>query len=337
MKQVKRTHSHMVELVEVPEPQIKEPSDVKIRVHYAGICTNDIMVWDNKLHLPYDNDGIGHEFSGEIVDLGDSAREFGLCVGDRVSGLSWQFCGKCPYCRSGRENMCINMSSFVGAMAEYIVVKDRMVCKLPDEVSMEDGCMTEAVAIALHGIQRVGIKPGDSVLIIGGGISGQIMVQLAKMRGASSITVCEQVRSKCLLAMKQGADFTIDPLKDNLVEATDEITGSLGYDVIINISRNPETVSLLSGLMAKGGRVLLFRQYTLNETATLNLSELYVKECSIYTAYLAPYILDTTVKILPKLRLSSLVGKIMPFENVQEAFETYSSGRYPRILMKIAK
>lgn len=337
MKQVVKSSTRKVDIIHVPEPQIKEPSDVKIRVHYAGICTNDIMVWDDQIHLPHDRGGIGHEFSGEIVALGESAREFGLSEGDRVSGLSWQFCGKCPYCRSGRENMCINLSSFVGAMAEYIVVKDSMVCKLPDEVSLETGCLTEAVAIALHGVRRVGINPGDSVLIIGGGISGQIMVQLAKMHGASTVAMCERVRSKCLLARQYGANYTIDPAKDNLLAVSDEITGGLGYDVIINISKDPRVVGKLSSLLAKGGRMLLFRQYTPNETAALNLSELYVKECSIYTAYLAPYILDTAVKVLPTLNLTNTIGKIMPIDEAQSAFEIYASGRYPRVLLKISE
>lgn len=337
MKQVQKTGKHKVELVEVPEPMIMEPSDVKIKVHYAGICTNDILVWNDNLHISYNNDGIGHEFSGEIVELGDSAREFGFSVGDHVSGLSWQFCGKCPYCRSGRENMCINMSNFVGSMAEYIVVKDRMVCVLPDEVSLEEGCMTEAVSLALHGLRRVGISPADNVLVMGGGMSGQILSQMAKMQGAASVTMCEKIKSKRLLGKQLGADYIIDPSRQNLVYEAEQITDSLGYDVIINTSSDPEIVGTLPGLLAKGGRILLFRQYKPTEMAMLNLSEMYVKECSIYTAYLAPYMLDAAVKLLPKLNLSAVVGKVMDLEDVQEAFETYASGLYPRVLLKIDK
>lgn len=336
MKQIRKNGIRHLEVCDVEEPKIRALDDIKIKVSYATVCTNDLMIWNGSFSNPYANNGIGHEFSGVITDLGEDASLAGFSVGDRVSGLSWNFCGKCPYCRAGKENLCVNMSSFVGAMSEYIVIKDKMTCKLPDSVPLDEGCLTEVVSLCLHGMDRVDISHGNTVLLFGGGVSGQLMVQLAKMRGASNIVLCDRWKSKRMLALELGASQVLDSSQEDLFEELNIIAAPTGFDVIINISHDPSIVSSLPSLIARGGKILQFTQYKPTETGTFNLAELYVKECSIVTSYLAPYGLDTAMKMLPLLNLKSLIGQVFKMEDAQKAFETYSKNIYPRVLIKIS-
>lgn len=336
MKKVTLVSNLQLQIVEAPEPMVEHPDDIKIKVSYSAVCTNDLMVWNGSLSNPYRDNGIGHEFSGIVVDLGPAAAQAGFTIGDRVSGFAWNFCGKCPNCRAGRENLCLNLnaSGFVGTMAEYIVIKDRMTCRLPDNVSLQEGCLTEVVSACMHAIDRLQLSIGDSVLLLGGGVSGQIMTKLAKMSGASNVTVYDKRSSKRVLAQEMGADHVIDAEHESLYEQVSLLTEDFGFDAIVNIIHEPEIVSELSGLIARGGKILIFTQYKPTETGRIHLSELYVKEATIMTAYLSPYQMDRAMKILHMLNLNRLIGKEYTLDQVQDAFEEYAKGIYPRIILR---
>ncbi len=334
MRQILVTGKRQLTVKETAEPEIRDADDIKIRVEYAGVCTNDRLIWDGSLANPYVGGGLGSEFSGVIADLGKEARLAGFRKGQRVSGFVWRFCGKCPYCRSGRENLCINLSAFTPALADYLVIKDKMTCALPDSVSMKTGCLMVPVANCLHGMEKLGMAPGESLLVLGGGISGQIMTQMAAMYGAERITLADRVRAKRTLGRQSGASFVLDPDAEDFYEQAGEITGFLGFDNIINISHEPADIRWLSGLSARGGKILLFTQYKPEDTGLFNMAELYVKETTVMSAYLSPYSLDRAAKLMDRLDLERLIGAEYPVDNVQSAFEEYAKGVSPRIVIR---
>jgi len=336
MKYVKLLGNGSVVIDQAPEPQIRAVDDVKIKVYCTSICSDDTRWFLGPRQDIYINKSIGHEFSGYIEDAGDAARDIGFVKGTRVSGYTWCFCGKCPYCREGKENMCINMGGYIGAMGEYIVLKDRQLCILPPELSMESGCLTELVASCIHGIDRAELKIGQSVLINGAGGAGLVLLQLAKMQGVVNLTVNEPLESKRLLAKKMGADYVINHENDNLYQHTTRITDQLGYDCIFDASGDDAFVDALPSIMAKRGMLILFSFYNPNgNPIKFDASELYVKEGTIKASYMAPFMLDRAMKIISSLNLDDIIGIKFQMSDAQKAFETSLTQQYPRVMLYI--
>jgi (R,R)-butanediol dehydrogenase/meso-butanediol dehydrogenase/diacetyl reductase/L-iditol 2-dehydrogenase len=329
MKKAVVVKERTIAIQEIPQPRIRDEDDIKIRVHYVGICADDLFVFNNP-----GREGMGHEFSGVIVDSGPEAAKMGFTEGKPVTGFSWLFCGKCPYCRNGRENLCVNLNS-QSAMVEYLVIKDRQAWILPGDVPLIAACLAELLASCMHGIDRVNIRPGQTVLILGAGGAGLVMLQLAKLQGAVCLTVSEPVKSKRLIARQLGADYVIDPEKDNLVMQAMEITNGLGYNSIIDASHNRDAVQQAAKLLSKGSSFLIFSLYHIQDQVTLNLSALYEKECNILTSYMAPYMLPRAIELLPRLNLDALIGACFPFDQIQQGFEAV--GRYPRVIIQMAE
>ncbi|MDR2080085.1 MAG: zinc-binding dehydrogenase [Treponema sp.] len=331
MKKAILVKERTIEIHEVPQPCIRHEDEVRIKVHYVGICADDLILFNAVHHKNH----LGHEFSGIITDLGQEAARAGFAAGMPVTGYTWTFCGKCPYCRSGMENLCINTTND-GALGEYLVIKDRQTCAVPEGIPLIKAGLTELLASCIHGVDRLGIRPGQSVLILGAGGAGLIMLQLAKLQGAVRLTVSEPVESKRLLARNLGADYVIDPEKDNLVMRAMEITGGLGYSIIIDASRNRDAVQQAANLLSKGSSFLVFSLYDIQDRVSLNLSALYAKECNILTSYMAPYMLPRAIELLPRLNLDPVIGACFPFEQIQQGFETAAAGLYPRVIIQIA-
>lgn len=332
MRAVAFTGPRMAEIVSVPEPRVVNRFDVKIRVCYVSICADDLETYVNGER----SDFVGHEFSGVITELGPGAEESGYEVGERVTGYVWRFCGRCPYCRRGQENLCLNMSA-QRAMQEYIVLDSNQICKIPESVPIQLAAVSEVVASCIHAVERAQIHVGDSVLLLGGGGAGMIMLQLIRMCGAASVTVSEPIASKRQLCQKLGADYTIDPYAENLVARGMEITDGLGYQCVLDASKNETALPDGMSLLARGGTFLLFSLHERKSNITIDLPTLYSKEITLLTSYMAPYLLDRAMEILPKLDLEVLHSPPFPLEQAQEAYETAYSGIFPRVFVEVTR
>ena len=311
MRAVTFTGPRMAEIISLPEPRIVNPFDVKIRVRYVSICADDLEGYMNG----QGGDFVGHEFSGIITELGTGAQTAGYEVGDRVTGYVWHFCGRCPYCRRGQENLCLNMRP-QRAMQEYIVLDSNQICKIPASVPLQLAAVSEVVASCIHAVERARIGVGDSVLLLGGGGAGLIMLQLIRMCGAASVTVSEPIASKRQLCQKLGADYTIDPYTENLVARGMEITDGLGYRCVLDASKNETALPEGMSLLARGGTFLLFSLYERKSNISIDLPTFYSKEITLLTSYMAPYLLDRAMEILPKLNLEALHSPPFPLEQV---------------------
>lgn len=325
------------EFVEETLPEIRYPDDVLIKISYVSICADDIIFYAQE-KSGTTGGLVCHEFSGIVEGLGTDAKHMGFSIGDHVSGYPWLFCGKCPYCRSGREHLCINMKNSQSCTREYIVLKDRQIHKLPKGVSLLSGSMTELVATSLHGLDQAGLTFGQNVLILGGGGAGLTLLQLASMRGAFNLTIAEAMPSKRSLALRLGASYVIDPTQENLFMRAMQITHDMGYDLIIDaMGRSQSAIKGSIGMLSRGGTLLVFSFHYMESPVPLDLSELYYKECSICTSFQAPYMLPKACSTLTNLKMESLVGKIFPFSQIQQAFECAEHGSYPRVVFKFGE
>jgi len=189
--------------------------EVLVRVKVSGICGSDVprVLGDEARYYPI---VLGHEFAGEIVEVGEGVAD--LAIGDRVTGAPLVPCMKCAACQTGDFALCKNYrfigSREQGSFAEYLKLPAQNVVKFDNSISFEQGAFFEPSTVALHGIRLNNYKGGHDVAIIGGGTIGLFTAQWAKIFGAKSVTVFDISDERLALAKKLGADFTINTLNE---------------------------------------------------------------------------------------------------------------------------
>ena len=183
-----------IRIEQLPMPEVKE-NDVLIKVYACGICGTDVHIFhgDEGAAPTPPQTVLGHEFAGEVVQVGKNVKR--VRVGDKVCVDPNQLCNTCYYCQSGIGHFCEDMvgigTTVNGGFAEYCAVPETQAYKFPTELSYEKAAMTEPVACCLHGIDMCDIACGDTVAVIGGGMIGLIMLQLAKLKGAAKLILIE--------------------------------------------------------------------------------------------------------------------------------------------------
>lgn len=237
-----------IRVEEIDEPQVT-PDGVKIKVAWTGICGSDlheylagpifIPVGENH-PLSHDKAPItmGHEYSGEIVELGKDVT--GFAIGDKVAVEPIYSCGKCDACREDLYNLCkdlgfVGLSGGAGGFAAYSVVPARMVHKMPDGLSLEQGALVEPAAVALHAVRVSTIKAGDTAAVFGAGPIGLLVVEALRAAGAAQIYVVEPSEERRDKAMELGATRAMDPTDTDVVAEIRAATGS-GVNVAFEVT-----------------------------------------------------------------------------------------------------
>lgn len=245
-----------VELDQLPEPE-PSPGDVKIEVKSAGICGTDV-------HLYYDHFPctppvvLGHELAGVVVATGEGADRFK--PGDRVMSETYAYtCGQCRFCLSGCENLCPERRSLGseenGAFARFMVVRERNVHLLPEEISFLAGALTEPLACVVHSTTECTvISPGDVVVVSGPGAIGLLTMQVAKASGAT-VVVCGLQRDKKRLKMAEdlGADLTINAEEEDPLATIMAMTNNEGADVVLEASGSGASAQACLRYVRRGG------------------------------------------------------------------------------------
>lgn len=324
----------IIDLVDLPEPELG-PEDVRIRVAYSAICGSDPHLAEGFFgtDVPI---GLGHELSGVVEALGQRANRNGLQIGDRVAGNFLRFCGTCTACRTGRQQFCEHMQEYNRpGMAETVTWHESQVYKLPDDVSLLKGCILEPTSVAVRIADKTSIRVGDRVAICGGGPIGQLVLQVMKMSGATSLTLIEPIAERREMALRHGADAVIDPITENQAQRAEEITGGSGYDVVIDASGSPRAVSALLDIAAQGATVVYGAMYPHDFEMPLNLSDyLYLKELTLTGVFVSPYAFPRALQILPYLDVNELTQSVFDIEDAAEAFAMHVSGRFPKVLLR---
>ena len=245
-----------VEVAEVPVPE-PGPGEVLIRVGYCGICGSDLEAVHTGMYEP----GliIGHEFAGVIAEVGPGVE--GWQVGDRVVVNDAIPCGVCPPCREGRLDGCEDLTmvgvTHDGGMAEYVRITARGLHRLPEGVTLRQGALVEPLAVALHGVRRSRLKPGDQVLVMGAGPIGLLTLQCALLAGARRVVVTEIDPTRAALAERLGAAAVLDPTRENVGVALRGPIGGQGPDVIYICTGAPAPYQDAVSLVRKGGQVFV--------------------------------------------------------------------------------
>lgn len=250
-------------ITEVPTPRCG-PADVLIKVKAAGVCGTDLHIWEwdrwasNRMHPPVT---IGHEFSGQIVELGAEATAAGILqVGDLVTAEGHIVCGHCLQCRTGNGHLCKRTKIIGvdrdGAFADFIAMPASNVVKLHG-ISPEIGAIMDPVGNAVHTVLEGVELPGATVFVLGCGPIGCFAVGVAKAAGASLVVASDFNDMRLDLARTMGADLLLNPGRDDVVTRVIEATHGNGVDLVCEMSGHPAGHAQAFKTARLGGRVNL--------------------------------------------------------------------------------
>ena len=320
---------------EYDDPKIKE-GEVLVRVRATGICGSDIpRVLGYGAH--YYPIVLGHEFSGDVVDIGNGVTT--IKVGDRVAGVPLLPCLKCEDCQKGNYSLCKHYS-FIGSrvqgsFADYVKLPERNVVKFEDNVSYEQGAFFEPSTVALHGLNCADFAGGEDVAILGGGNIGIFTAQWARIFGAKRVFVFDIDRDRLDLARKLGADVTINTRDENLKEQVDELTNKKGFGYVYETAGVDVTMKMAFELAANKARVCFIGTSHKDITFTPKLFENMNRKEFILTgswmSYSAPFPgkeWSLTAHFFSKgdLRFDdSLIFKKLPMKDIKEGFDMYKT------------
>jgi threonine 3-dehydrogenase len=248
------------ELVERPEPA-PGPDDVKIRVLRTGICGTDLHIesWDHWAAGAVDAPLIpGHEFCGEVVEVGDAVRD--VAVGDLVSGEGHIVCGTCRNCRAGRRHLCIRTSSVGvnrdGAFAEYVVIPESNVWVHHTLVDPDLGAIFDPFGNAVHTALSFPLV-GEDVLITGAGPIGLIAAEVCRHVGARYVVITDISPYRLDLARSMGVDLALDVSRESVASAQKSLGMVEGFDVALEMSGHPSALPEIIANLNHGGRIAM--------------------------------------------------------------------------------
>jgi L-iditol 2-dehydrogenase len=281
-------HNHDVRLEELPRPQIG-PGEMLVEVKSCGICGSDVMEWYRRKKAPL---VLGHEMCGEIVEIGErAAAQYPYRIGKRVFVSHHVPCNTCRYCLRGHHTACATLQSTnfdPGGFSEYVRIPelqvDRGVYVLPDDVSFEEGTMIEPLACVLRSQRLAGVEAGDTVLVIGAGISGLLHIQLAKALGAGKVIATDIQEFRLKAAESFGADAALAGGED-LIGRLLEINDRRLFDLVIICAGTEAVVTSALQAVDNGGSVLFFAVPPAGVQVPIPITDLWRREITIQTSY----------------------------------------------------
>ncbi len=303
-------------------------NEVLVRVQSCGVCGTDVHIvkGESRSTPPVI---LGHEYSGTIENTGSGVK--GFSPGVQVAIDPNISCGTCYFCRRGEVHLCSNLRALGvdidGGMAEFCIVPEQQLYRLPEKFPMVASAFIEPVSCVLHGIDRAKIKVGDTVVILGGGTIGLMMLQLVRSAGASTTIVVEPLEKKRTIAKKLGASYVLNPNEENIQDAVIDLTG-VGADIVIECAgRTPSSQSALQ-LARRGGTVEFFGVCPVGQTFPIEPNQVYFKELTIVGSYVNPLTFDRAIKALASgiIRVDDFPINRFSLDNVHEALRFQEEG-----------
>jgi L-iditol 2-dehydrogenase len=329
---VREPNAFAVEEVARPAPG---PYEVLCRVRATAICGTDPHIIQG--HYPgfWPKDWPlvpGHEWCGEVVELGEGAAALGWETGIRVAGTSHAPSGYCRKGIEGRYNICENFGreglhsqyghNTDGAYADYVVHSVRSVFPVPDALSDEEAAMLDPTAIALHTVKRGGHQPGDTVVVVGPGVMGLLVAECAQALGAGRVIVVG--RGDRLARAAQLGHETVDFTKGDAVAAVLAMTGGLGAEVALECSGAPEAVGQCAELLRKGGRVAVIGIPL--EDARIPIQRIVLDEIDVVGVRAAAGEMPQAIALVAagRIRLRELITHRYALEDFADAYRTFT-------------
>lgn len=337
MKAARFYEKHKLVVEDVPIREL-EPDEVLVKIRYCGICGTDVHIFEGdegsvEVTPPTT---LGHEFSGDIAEVGSAVRK--LKTGDRVSVDPNASCDMCYFCANGRKHLCKDMvgigTAADGGFAEYIIVKEHLAFVIPDSVSYESAAMIEPISCCLHGAELTGVELGDTVMVVGTGNIGLIMIQLVKYMGASKIIAVEPSEIRRERAKHYGAHIAVHPDED-LSKILEE-QNIANIDKVIDCAGLTVTAEYALKYAGKGATIMLFGLTGPNDRIEIMPFDLFKRELTIKASFVNPYAYERSVRLLESgiVNVDEIITDIVELDDIQSVFENRLYSKNGKVLIK---
>ena len=298
--------------------------EVLIKVDICGLCGTDFKLYkgDYTGKVPV---VLGHEYAGTVEEVGANVK--GIKPGDRVVADPNESCGACNYCRSAQSTFCSDMAAYGvlsdGGFAEYTVANQKGVYKIPESLESEIAAFTEPIACAVRCVDRAEIKIGQTVVIMGAGPMGQVILQLAGNAGASKIIQIDRNDWKLEIAKQYGANEVINSKNEDAKARVMELTDGEGADIVIEAIGTTETFEQAFTLVKRGGRIVQYGFCPEGQKAAVIPFEILSKELTIVGSWVNPYTYPRAIKLLDsgKVKVWHLITNRLKVEDIEQGIQ----------------
>lgn len=341
-----------IRVEEISNPQIAFDDEVLVEVMYCGVCGTDLHEYAvgpivTCTH-PHPLTGVtlpqtfGHEFSAKVVEIGKSVRD--VQVGDRVSIMPAIVCGRCDECRTGRGHLCrlfacTGLSAETGGLGQFAVLKEYQVSKLPDSLSDIAGAVIEPGAVAAYGVDRVGVRGGDAVLVTGAGPIGALSALYANAIGAGLVVISEPNPERAAFARSLDIGPVVNPRDENIDEIMADLTEGRGFDVSVECSGTTPGLAAGINYTRRSGRIAQTGLHT--KPAEIDAMKLSEKDLTIVGNWC--YLITDWPRIIRlaasgKYPVEKIVTSVIELDEVvPKAFEVLldPNGNQMKVLVKV--
>jgi len=317
---------------EVPKPTIQVPTDIVVKIETTTICGTDLHILKGDVPAVKPGTILGHEAVGTVVETGAAVTT--VAEGDRVLISCITSCGRCRFCKEGHYGLCTGGGGWIfghlidGLQAEYARVPfaDNSVYKVPESLSDEDVLFLADILPTAYevGVLNGGVRPGDTVAIVGAGPIGLAAIMTAKLYTPGRIIAIDLADSRLAKALEFGADVTINNSVENALERVLELTDGLGADVAIEAVGVPDTFELATAIIRPGGRVANVGVH--GHSATLHLETLWIRDVTITTGLVDTTTTPQLMKLIEGRRLdpSLFATHRFTFDDTEQAYDVFA-------------
>jgi L-iditol 2-dehydrogenase len=263
MKAVKLSGIKKMELMEVPSPQIINDTDVLIKMTVVGVCGSDVhyyktgKIGSQVVEYPF---AVGHEGSGVVVEVGKAVKK--VVPGDRIAVEPAVSCGECQQCKVGRPHTCIN-NRFLGCpgqlegnLLEYIVMDEKQCLRLEDDLSFDDGALSEPLSIGLYANKQAGYSENQDIAILGYGPIGMSVLLTAPSEKVNSIYVTDKIEERLIIARKSGVEWAGNPDNEDVVGEISKRSPDL-LDIVFECCGEQDAMDTALDIVKPGGKIMM--------------------------------------------------------------------------------
>jgi NADPH2:quinone reductase len=322
----------------VPDP-IPQPDELVIRVEACGICGTDLHLIDGDSPLARYPLVPGHEFAGEVVALGSNVAhrngsgEASVTVGSRVAVEPNLYCGRCEFCRTGHENLCLNYTAVGvtrnGALAEYVTVPASKVYVLPDTLSLREAALIEPVSCAVHGMHSLNPRSGDTFLIVGAGTMGLLLLQLALRGGASRVAMVDVNVQRLAHAELLGATRIYTDIQQALTEEP------RGFNCVIDATGVAAVIEQAFMAVKRGGKFMIFGVAPYEACISLSPFRIYNEEITIVGSMAVLFSFQAALDLMSGgvINTRAMLTTALPLQDFSQALSLVRRGEGVKTLI----
>jgi len=327
MKSLLLEEYRKLRIAEIPQPEAGE-HEVLVKVAACGICGSDVHGYDGTSGRRIPPLIMGHEAAGVIAAVGRGVT--GDRLGDRVTFDSTVYCGQCAYCRRGAVNLCgerqvigVSCGDYRrnGAFAEFIVVPEHILYRLPSKLSFPEAAMLEGTSVALHAVKVSGVKKGDTVLVVGAGMIGLLTMQALRAAFVGRVLIADIDETRLTLGELLGADEALRGTGGQIAEAIMQRTGGVGADVVFDAVGRAKTVAESIDSVRKGGTVTLIGN--IEPEVTLPLQKVVSREIRLQGTAASAGEFPTAIELISngRIQVRPLISAVAPLEEGPQWFQ----------------